>query len=145
MTLNQMTVWVHKLKRNLSDCTKYISLDSFYAMLQVCQQYTWMTWKLNLVSTSMEKQILQYTALNVPVYTKYSSYVEVFYQKIQFVPRDYTVLKKPQRLYLIKVFLKLFISMTLNQMTVSVHQLKRNLQDSTKYMTNLTSSKYLPR
>ena len=46
----------------------------------------------------MEKQIPQYTALQVPVYTKYSNYVEVFYQKKQFVPRDHTVLKKQQRL-----------------------------------------------
>ena len=42
----------------------------------------------------MEKQIPQYAAPQVPVYTKYSNYVEVFYQKKQFVPRDHTVLKK---------------------------------------------------
>ena len=57
-----------------------------------------MTWKMNLVSISMEKQIPQYAAPQVPVYTKYSNYVEVFYQKKQFVPRDHTVLKKQQRL-----------------------------------------------
>ena len=55
-----------------------------------------MSWKMNLVSTSMEKQILQYTALQVPVYTKYSNYVEVFYQKMQLVTRDHTVLKKTE-------------------------------------------------
>ena len=75
----------------------------------------------------MEKQIPQYIALQVPVYTKYSNYAEVFYQKKQFVPRDHTVLKKQQRLYLIKVFLKLLIRTILNQMTIWVHQVKRNL------------------
>ena len=71
----------------------YISLDPFYTLLYVCQQYTWMTWKMNLVSISVEKQIPHYTALQVPVYTKYSNYAEVFYQKKQFVPRDHMVLK----------------------------------------------------
>ena len=49
-----------------------------------------------------------------PSYTKYSNYVEAFHWKIQFAPRDHTVLKKQQRLYLIKVFLKVFIRMTLS-------------------------------
>ena len=47
----------------------------------------------------MTKQMLQYAALQVPAYTKYSSYAEVFYQKTQIVLGERTVLKKQQRLH----------------------------------------------
>ena len=74
------------------------TLGTFFNML-VCQQYTWMTCKKKLVSTLMTKQMLQYAALQVSAYTKYSSYAEVFYQKTQIVLGERTVLKKQQRLH----------------------------------------------
>ena len=67
-----------------------------------------MTLKMNLLSTSMTKQILQYTALHATTYIKYCNYAEVLYQEKTICSKRLQGVEETATFFLIKVFLKLF-------------------------------------